>query len=108
MAILEAMSWGLPVISTTVGGIPEIIVPRKTGILVNPGNIQEIKKAMQLCIENKELRISWGLAARRCVAPLAIENYSSHLVNIYRKAVTSTKLTAVDCLSMPSIDLDEN
>ncbi|MEX0267596.1 glycosyltransferase family 4 protein [Leptolyngbyaceae cyanobacterium UHCC 1019] len=97
MAILEAMGWGLPIISTPVGGIPEIIVSGKTGLLVPPGNVQEIKAAIQFFIENKEQRVAWGIAARDCVAPLAIENYSLQLAKIYREAITSSEFVGVDC-----------
>ena len=108
MSILEAMSWGLPIISTPVGGIPEIIIPYKTGILVTPGDVQGIKEAIQFFIENEEQRISMGLAARSCVAPLAIENYALHLANVYRRAIASRTLQTTDFSSMPSINLDES
>lgn len=108
MSILEAMSWGLPIISTPVGGIPEIVIPCKTGILVTPGDVQGIKEAIQFFIENEEQRISMGLVARNCVAPLAIENYASHLADVYRRAITSRTLQTTDFFSMPAINLDES
>lgn len=40
MALLEAMSWGLAVITTPVGGIPEIVTQDQNALLVNPGDIQ--------------------------------------------------------------------
>ncbi|MEM2174657.1 MAG: glycosyltransferase, partial [Candidatus Micrarchaeia archaeon] len=43
------------VIATNVGGNPEIIEHMKTGILVKSENIQEIKEAIKLLLENKEL-----------------------------------------------------
>lgn len=45
MAIIEAMSCSMAVVATNVGGIPEI-VDKKTGILVNPGNIVQLKNAL--------------------------------------------------------------
>jgi glycosyltransferase involved in cell wall biosynthesis len=53
--ILEAMACKTPVIATNVGGNPEIIEHMKTGILVTSENIKEIKEAMKLLLENKEL-----------------------------------------------------
>ncbi|MGH8001042.1 MAG: glycosyltransferase family 4 protein, partial [Brasilonema sp.] len=47
MALLEAMAWGLPVIATDVGGIPEVVISNKNGLLVTPGNIQQISEAIQ-------------------------------------------------------------
>jgi glycosyltransferase involved in cell wall biosynthesis len=76
--------------------------------LVPPGDVQGINEALQFFIENEEQRISVGQAARKCVAPLAIENYALHLANIYRKAITSRKLKTIDFSSMPSINLDES
>ncbi|MCJ7603815.1 MAG: glycosyltransferase family 4 protein [Desulfobulbaceae bacterium] len=73
--ILEALSVGLPVISTTVGGIPEIVDDR-CGILVSPGNVEALFAAMnrlisdeayyqRLCQNVLEVRecfsaVSWG------------------------------------------------
>ncbi|MFH7835656.1 MAG: glycosyltransferase family 4 protein [Candidatus Aenigmatarchaeota archaeon] len=53
--ILEAMACKTPVIATNVGGNPEIIEHMKNGILVKSENIQEIKEAIELLLENKEL-----------------------------------------------------
>jgi len=47
MSILEAMSAGLPVVSTPVGGIPEAVQENITGLLVPPGDTQEL--ALTLC-----------------------------------------------------------
>ena len=84
MAILEAMSWGLPVISTPVGGIPEVIISNQHGILVEPGNIPKLTEAMQILLDNEDLRINLGKSARKQVEPLDIQDYRSRLACIYR------------------------
>jgi len=54
ISILEAMAAGLPVISTNVGGIPEIIKNSVNGFLIEPGQTQELyKKVMQLLNNGK-------------------------------------------------------
>ena len=83
MALLEAMSWGLPVITTPVGGIPEVITHNETGFLVNPGDVQQLAEALQSLIENKSLRLKLGSAARQRVAPLDVRIYSCSLSELY-------------------------
>ncbi|MBD2447499.1 glycosyltransferase family 4 protein [Nostoc sp. FACHB-152] len=83
MAILEAMGWGLPVIATPVGGIPELVITNQNGLLVSPGNIQQLADAMKLVINNEFLRISLGKVARENVEKFDIKNYCQILANIY-------------------------
>ena len=56
IAILEALAAGLPVISTKVGGIPEVIENGVNGYLCQPGNIDQIYSAMAKIIEEKDTR----------------------------------------------------
>jgi glycosyltransferase involved in cell wall biosynthesis len=44
MTILEAFSYGKPVITTPVGSIPEVVKDRENGYLFTPGNMPELKK----------------------------------------------------------------
>ena len=64
MSILEAMSYGIPVIATDVGGIPEVIIHEKTGILIPPGDKKALKQALQSLIYDSELRHKLGTAAK--------------------------------------------
>jgi glycosyltransferase involved in cell wall biosynthesis len=52
LAILQAMSVGLPVVATTTGGIPEVVTQDKSGILVEPGNDKELSAAILDLIRN--------------------------------------------------------
>ena len=87
LAILEAMGWGLPVISTPVGGISELVISNQNGLLVTPGNIQQLSEAMELLIGNETLRLSLGSAARKTVEPFDIKNYSILLADIYHSLI---------------------
>ncbi len=70
--ILEAMSSGLPVVATTVGGIPELVLNEKTGLLVPPGSPEAMAAAMIRVITNKNLREDFGSRSRQRV----LEHYS--------------------------------
>jgi glycosyltransferase involved in cell wall biosynthesis len=87
LALLEAMGWGLPAITTPVGGIPELVTSGQDGILVEPGNIEQLAHAMRSLIENEDLRRSIGMKARERVEPLNISNYCATLAEIYRSAI---------------------
>ncbi len=86
MALLEAMSWGLPVITTPVGGIPETVTHKETGLLVNPGDVQQLAEALQSLIESESLRLDLGSAARKRIAPLDVRIYMSSLFDLYSSA----------------------
>jgi glycosyltransferase involved in cell wall biosynthesis len=82
MSILEAMSWGLPIIATPVGGIPEVITS-DNGLLITPGDIQQLTDSIQLLIENEALRLDLGDNARKSAINFDIEHYMATLVQIY-------------------------
>ena len=54
IAILEAFSAGIPVISTPVGGIPDAIEDSINGLLVNPGSSIEIADAIEHCLLDRD------------------------------------------------------
>jgi glycosyltransferase involved in cell wall biosynthesis len=87
MALLEAMSWGLPVITTPVGGIPELVIPDQNGLLVKPGNIRELSIAMQTLIVNQELRQEIGDNARESIQPFDVDKYLIYLFKIYHSVM---------------------
>uniref|UniRef100_A0A7V4E5D4 Glycosyltransferase family 1 protein n=1 Tax=candidate division WOR-3 bacterium TaxID=2052148 RepID=A0A7V4E5D4_UNCW3 len=56
VVLIEALSHGVPVIGSKVGGIPDIIIDGKTGLLFEPDNHLELAEKITLLIENPELR----------------------------------------------------
>jgi glycosyltransferase involved in cell wall biosynthesis len=56
VVLIEALSYGIPVIGSKVGGIPDIIIDGKTGLLFEPGDHEDLAKKIILLIENPELR----------------------------------------------------
>ena len=65
LAVMEAMAAGLPVVSTRVGGVPELVAHGKDGLLVDSANEMEFKEALQLLLDRPEVRINMGLSAAR-------------------------------------------
>jgi alpha-maltose-1-phosphate synthase len=64
---LEAMAAGLPVISTYINAIPEIVCHEETGFLIQPGNRSELANRIQQLIENPALAQEMGRKGRKVV-----------------------------------------
>ena len=62
--IMEASSCGIPIISTRIGGIPELVKPGESGFIVDPGDLKNMEKCCKLLIEDLDLRTKMGLQAR--------------------------------------------
>jgi len=66
LAVLEAMSCGIPVISTTVGEIPYLLSDGR-GILVRPCSVGELVEAITFLLENEDVRRRMGLKSREYI-----------------------------------------
>ncbi len=84
IAILEAMSYKHPIISTPVGGIPEIIKTQENGILVHPGNKKEIAEAIKYYIEHPENIKIHGEKAYQTVQDFFPQKVFTDLTHIYQ------------------------
>jgi glycosyltransferase involved in cell wall biosynthesis len=73
LAIMEALSAGLPVIATDVGAIPEAVVDGKCGLIVPKADADALASAIQCLAGNSDLRRELGLEARRT----ALERFDS-------------------------------
>jgi|KBSMisStandDraft_5_1062788.scaffolds.fasta_scaffold127993_2 glycosyltransferase involved in cell wall biosynthesis len=86
MALLEAMSWGVPVIATPVGGIPQIVKHEANGLLIPPKDVGALTTAIERLLQDPALRIRLGSAARTTiVSGFSLEDAMRKLDNIYRR-----------------------
>lgn len=60
MSILEAMGYGLPIIASNVGGIPQLVEEGKNGFMVTPGDIDGFSTAILNIIQNDDLNYEMG------------------------------------------------
>ncbi len=72
LVVPEAMACGRPVIASRIGGIPTVIEDHKDGILIEPGNLKELKERILEVLNDEELAKNLGNNARKKV----LERYS--------------------------------
>ena len=87
IAILEAMSYSHPVISTSVGGIPEVVKDGGNGMLVRPGNSMEIADAIRYYIEHPGAIKAQGDKAFARVKDFFPERVFGDLERIYNSLI---------------------
>jgi glycosyltransferase involved in cell wall biosynthesis len=91
LSVMEAMAAGKPVISTAVGGVPEL-VGGGCGLLVPPRDAQALSKAMSYMLENAEARISVGKAsAARAVGRFDLRVMTEAYEDLYKKLVANNR-----------------
>ncbi|MDA0283416.1 MAG: glycosyltransferase [Planctomycetota bacterium] len=88
LTLLEAMSVGLPVVTTRVGGNPEIVVEGKTGRLVSPNSPEQLALAMRDLLRDQEGWPVYGeLARQRVEQHFDVRNMVRQYENLYRELI---------------------
>lgn len=87
--VAEAMACELPVVATTAGGVPEIVVNQSSGLLVEPGDAQGLANAVSVLLEDQGLRGRLALAGRARIKELfnwdgIAQKLSDHYREMYR------------------------
>jgi N-acetyl-alpha-D-glucosaminyl L-malate synthase BshA len=98
LGILEGMFFNCPSVSTRVGGIPEVIDDRVTGILVDFGDTDTMAAAVTDLIADTERRAMMGLAARRAAekrfsAAVVIPQYEALYASLIHGSVVTRSAT---------------
>jgi glycosyltransferase involved in cell wall biosynthesis len=82
--VIEAMSYGLPVVSTDVDGIPEAVEDEVTGLLVKPRDVHALAAALVRLLRDPELGRRMGEAGRALVAEkFGLDRMADELVAVY-------------------------
>ena len=87
LAMLEAMSLGIPVVASRVGGIPEAIRDGQEGFLVPPGDADGVAARVLDLIDDADLRGRLGAAARRRAADFSVARMVERIEALYDEVV---------------------
>ena len=92
-AMLEALSTGLGVVVTAVGGAPDVIDDGRNGLLVPPNDVGGLAAALVALLRNAGLRRRLGAAGRRAVeAGYSLEQTADRLVGLYARLAEGASL----------------
>ena len=92
ISILEAMAYGKPIVASQIGGIPELVREGKTGLLFDPGNVDQLSDKITMLLGNRGLREAFGRKAREIVeAEYSLKAHGSALISLYDAVVGSTE-----------------
>ena len=84
LALLLAMGAGVPVVATTVSGVPEVVESGRTGLLVAPGDATELGRAVSRLLTNPALCRRFSEAAREEVLPrFGVDAWVDSVVALY-------------------------
>jgi glycosyltransferase involved in cell wall biosynthesis len=87
-SMLEALSTGLGVVVTSVGGAPDVIIDGQDGLLVSPDDISELIDAVVKLLKDDDLRLRLGDSGRRVIGgKYSLTQTADQLVGLYLRLI---------------------
>jgi glycosyltransferase involved in cell wall biosynthesis len=84
LVLLEAMAAGLPIVATTVGGVPEVVENGLSALLVAPRDIERMSDALAALLGDPRKAAALGAGAHAAAARCSPQAYALRLMEVYR------------------------
>lgn len=85
MAVLDAWAYGLPVITTPVGGIPDVAIDGENMLLFQPGDVNTLAEKLEQIITDEALRSKLMVSSKKMAAEkFSLDTVSSQIAEIYK------------------------
>ncbi len=85
--LVEAMACGVPVIASRGGGVPEIVRHGQDGLLVTPGNVDELAEAMERLLEDKTLRKRFVRSSQQRAELFSLDAHVANMLDVFKNAI---------------------
>jgi glycosyltransferase involved in cell wall biosynthesis len=90
LTMLEAMASGVPPVVTAIAGVPEVVTDHETGVLLEPGNPDEVAQAVIELFDDAELRARLATNAREYITEnLTWEQRTEKVIDVYSQVTTN-------------------
>ena len=83
MTLIEAMGTGMPIISSAVGGIPDMLTDEQNALLVPP-DVEGVAHGMEQLYSDRVLRERLGMAAEKRSEDFSSETMAMKYINVYK------------------------
>ena len=85
------MASSLPVVATDVGGVSEVVIPEKTGLIIPSSEPSALYNALTRLIQDKGLREKMGNTGKERVKEFSIEKMAKETENLYHRLIEEKK-----------------
>ena len=89
--LMDAMQWGIPVVATAAGGVPEVVRDGVDGLLSPPGDADALGRHLVSVLNDTDLRDRLAANARARVAEFSSERMIERTIEVYRDALYSAR-----------------
>ena len=85
LVLFEAMAAGLPILATSVGGVPEVVEDQRTALLLPPMQVTRLAASLAQILDNPAVAAALGKAAERALIGFSPTVYAARLLGVYTK-----------------------
>lgn len=85
IVLLESMACAKPVIASNIAGIPSIVADGKTGLLCEPGNVEDLAEKILMLVEDRPLREKMGKAGQERAKEFTWDKIAKRTVELYKR-----------------------
>ena len=88
MAVLDAWSYGLPVISTPVGGLPDVLLDKKNVLFFQAGDVDALARQLTTLLSDASLRLKFSAASLYLAyGPFSMSHINDQIIDLYETVV---------------------
>jgi len=88
LSIIEAMSCGLPIIASNVGGVKELVINNENGFLINKGDYHHLQKSLEYILNNPNILNQLGKNSRKLfLERFTVDIMVSKTESFYKEAI---------------------